>query len=93
MRTCTRCGIEKPLDDFYLIQPKNRTPYRMRRCKLCCSAVAAEWNAANPERVKEIRARHRKTPKEKEYQRRAHLARKFGITLEELDALLEALPI
>ena len=42
MKTCSRCGKEKPLDDFYTDRfPRNKTG-RQSRCKECAKAYAKQ---------------------------------------------------
>lgn len=50
-KTCTKCGEEKPLDDF----PASRKSKSGRdsRCKACAARHAAEYRRKNPEKVKE----------------------------------------
>lgn len=43
MKTCSKCLVEKPLDDFYP---------RQRKCKKCCIQSQREWSLAHPEKVK-----------------------------------------
>lgn len=45
MKTCTKCGIEKPLTEFY----KQRNDLHAS-CKACVYARAAMWRKENPER-------------------------------------------
>jgi hypothetical protein len=51
MKTCTKCGIEKPLVEFHAnkIQRDGRRP----DCRMCCSAAAKEYNKLNAAKVKE----------------------------------------
>ena len=44
---CTKCGVEKPLDDYYI--SKTRSGYRYPKCKACHSATSREQYAANRE--------------------------------------------
>lgn len=52
MRSCRRCGVEKPLSEFY----ERRNPKRHSRfshyCKECERARVREYKAQNPEKVK-----------------------------------------
>lgn len=55
MKTCTKCGEEKPLDEYY--KNKKCRGGRLTRCKDCVKAQRAEYNA-RPE-VKAHRAEYR----------------------------------
>ena len=48
MKACSKCGEEKPLDDFY--RDKSGKSGRSSRCKTCANAHVASWKAANSER-------------------------------------------
>ena len=45
MKVCTRCGVDKPLSDFYS-EPKGKYGVRSR-CKPCMVSEAAEWRKHN----------------------------------------------
>jgi hypothetical protein len=55
-KACSRCGEEKPLDNF---------GSKSGRCKPCVVIVATEWNKNNPERRKEIESACRNKNAEK----------------------------
>lgn len=48
MKTCTKCGVQKPLDEF----SKNGR-FKRAQCKTCCAAITRKWNKENPEKSKE----------------------------------------
>jgi DNA-directed RNA polymerase subunit RPC12/RpoP len=50
MKTCTRCGIEKPLDEFN--KSKNRKDGYQYECKYCKSERFKKWRLENIERKK-----------------------------------------
>lgn len=52
MKTCRKCGKEKPLDQFY--NHPSSTDGKQSRCKLCTKEGATQWRKDNPERFKEI---------------------------------------
>lgn len=52
-KTCTACGITKPLDDFYK-SPNGRFG-RQSRCIPCHKAASKRWVQGHPERTREIR--------------------------------------
>jgi hypothetical protein len=46
---CTRCNLDKPLDDYYL----HKQGHRWKRCKDCVQEVATLNRKNNPEKTKE----------------------------------------
>lgn len=44
MKTCTKCGVAKPLDEFH---PDKRSGSRRARCRSCVNAVRGAHRAAN----------------------------------------------
>lgn len=88
-KTCTHCGLEKPIDEFY---PGNI-------CKKCVKLRTAEWAKQNPDkRRKTVRRwcqknREKRRAKEalyrqhREKMRGMHLRRKFWPQLSWKDAL------
>lgn len=84
MKTCTKCGTEQPLSEFYELKAGHGgrvNPGHMPECKTCNIARAAAHNARklaeNPEKVIADRAR---------WARNARL-RQYGITQEDYDRL------
>lgn len=47
MKRCSKCGLEKPLDQFN--RDKRLKSGRRSRCKTCESAQFARWSAENPD--------------------------------------------
>lgn len=47
MRTCRKCGVEKPLEQFRQSKPG----YRRRVCNECMDRAAVEWQQQNRERL------------------------------------------
>lgn len=45
-RRCYKCGIEKPLNEFY-IRKTWGAGQRMGECKVCSTEIAAAWNRKN----------------------------------------------
>src|SRR3954467_12558520 len=101
MKTCKACGRLTRPGDFY-DNPSGRDGTRPE-CKDCTRARRKRWYAENrereiarvtawqrdnPEMVREITARFTLSGKRKVSNRKSHLKRKYGITLEEFDALL-----
>lgn len=51
-KTCTKCGVPKPESEFYV-----RANGRLRAdCKVCCQLRNDEWEKANPDRNRELKA-------------------------------------
>lgn len=74
MKVCTKCGLEKPLTEFY--SPRGRTtasgaPYFLPSCKQCF----ADYYQANRER--QLANTHRN-----------NIKRRYGMAVEEYDALI-----
>ena len=51
MKKCTKCGIEKPLDDFFA--RKSATDGRMSWCKKCKIAAIYKWREKNADKWRE----------------------------------------
>lgn len=98
-KRCCRCDEVKPVGDFY---PHNKQG-RRSACKACESIdakrrydpavnrkAARRWRAANPERSREIQRRWYEQNKERAATnaRRRNARTKFGLSLEEYDAIL-----
>jgi hypothetical protein len=101
MKQCKKCGQVKPLDDFYR-SPGMRDGHR-NDCKACNLADKAARYRANPapaiarvkrrqqenaDRLNATRRRRRELPDVKRRERAGHLRRKFGITLEQYEEML-----
>ena len=102
MKRCKRCGVEKALDEFYR-SPGMRDGHR-NDCKACnlagkrqryladpgvVKARVKRWQQENPERLNAYRRARRLEPEVKRRERAGHLKRKYGITVEQYDAMLE----
>lgn len=103
MKTCNKCRVTKPLLDFYQMA-EMRDGYR-NDCKACNLAAKAaryradptaakertrRWQQENPERHRETQRRLKQSPQGKRRDRAGHLRRKYGITIEQYEALLAA---
>lgn len=80
MKTCTNCGDEKPLDDFYPLKSgvgRRATAGTFGECKQCNRERAKEWQ----------RARRAADP---EYSRRVAMRTLYGIGPEDYERLLAA---
>lgn len=103
MKKCMKCGLLKPLEDFYRA-PGMRDGHR-NDCKACnleekrqryiadpaaAKARVKRWQQENPERLNAYRRARRLEPEVRRRERAGHLMRKFGITLEQYETMLEA---
>ena len=66
-KTCTRCGIEKNVEEFYR-NNKNRELYR-GQCKKCMDEKSRLYNSMNSEKIKIKNKEHRTKNSEKIKQR------------------------
>ena len=92
-RTCTKCLISKPLDDFYNLR---RGLYgKHSRCKSCHVANTISWQKAHPTRTAELLKVSRRKwrlnhpEKEKATARRNHLKLRYGIPEQLRDIMIE----
>jgi len=103
VKTCTKCDVDKPLDEFG--RDKKSPDGRAWRCKACASAEFRAWRAANPEAAKAAARRwqdahpERKAAYDRRHYRKHHdkirdaafeqrLIARYGITQAEYDELL-----
>ncbi|MDQ3574990.1 MAG: endonuclease VII domain-containing protein [Actinomycetota bacterium] len=103
MKQCKKCGQSRPLEDFY--RAAGTKDGLRGECKSCSSqdkrrryladpeaaiARVKRWQQANPERVNATQRARRAKPEAKLRERAGHLMRKYGMTIEQYDAMLEA---
>ena len=103
MKACKKCGVAKPLEEFYRAAG-TRDGHR-GDCKACSSedkrrryladpeaaiARVKRWQQANPDRVNATQRARRAKPEAKLRERAGHLMRKYGMTIEQYDAMLDA---
>ncbi len=69
-KTCTRCGVEKPLDEYYFEKGRPRG-----RCKTCHRAIL---DARDPEHVRAVDAKSRAKHREKIRERNREGYKKNG---------------
>jgi hypothetical protein len=101
VKTCRDCRISKPLDEFY--SSKGGRDGRRPECKACNLATrqakyrenpgpyierTRKWQRENPDRVRANMERFKAAGKRTVSNRKSHLKRKYGLTLQEFDALL-----
>ena len=58
-KRCSRCKVEKPLDEFARSKARAHLDGRGNYCKQCAREKAAEWTAANRELVNSAQRRRR----------------------------------
>lgn len=75
MKTCSKCGAEKPLSEFYK-RKDSKDGYR-GDCRQCNDMKSKTWRKLNPDKRKII-------------YRRGELKRLYGLTFEEYNSLLES---
>jgi hypothetical protein len=103
VKRCKVCAELKPLDDFYRAAGM-RDGYRSD-CKSCNLATRAakyrgnprpaieralQWQRDNPERHQAKQREYAESGKKKIADRKSHLKRTYGLTLEDFDAMLAA---
>ncbi len=76
-KRCSRCNLEKPRTEFH--NDTDRRDGKQRHCK-ACSAVVVERAKSTPEGREKFRR----------YTRHSALGKRYGITLEQYDAILLA---
>ena len=101
MKRCKVCAEDKPLSEFYAAAG-TCDGYRLEcnACNLAARAVkyrenprpaierVMRWQRDNPERVRATTDRFRAAGKKEVSDRKSHLKRNYGLTLEAFDALL-----
>lgn len=75
MKKCTKCGIEKPLSQFHNM--KVAPDGLAYNCKACAYLYVKTWKRNNPQRNKIL-------------QKRTVLKRKYKISLEEFNGMLDS---
>jgi len=80
VKTCPNCKEEKPIGDYWV---RSRDGKPASRCKACSVLLNREWRKKNPDYEKE---RYRKSKKQT---RERHLVRKYGVTLDDYNKMLE----
>lgn len=60
MKTCSKCNLEKPLTEYYLIKNKGRA-YHRSYCKKCDNEISRSYTKNNPDIIKiGVRRRYEK---------------------------------
>lgn len=95
MKTCTKCGISKPLSEYSFIT-KASGKYKAE-CKVCNRIRVRKWASQNPDKCRSIKSQDpeyrkqwRKANPDKTYKinRRKQL-KKLGLTFESLEEMLK----
>jgi hypothetical protein len=88
MKTCSKCGTDKPRDCFN--RAKRSADGFQPWCRDCTRAYTSRWSKNNPERRNaSARARYAANPAPHvERSRRVIVKRKYGLTLEEYEAII-----
>ncbi len=92
-RPCSRCGVEKPLSEFHsctnLVSGVNPA------CKVCENERRRKWRNEHADQIKTRQPHYRRTYKsrhperQRASERRQSLKKKFGISIEQYDKMLE----
>lgn len=78
LKTCTKCGVEKTIDEFSIGKKGNGATQNVvykSQCKTCNSTQARQWYDDNKSRANENR-------------RRFHLMSAYGLTVERFNAMV-----
>jgi Autographiviridae endonuclease VII len=102
VKRCNVCGELKPLDDFY--RASGMRDGHRNDCKPCNLAAkkartalvpqanlerVKRWQRENPERLNAYRREYRRRPERKVADRDGHLRRKYGITIDDYEHMLD----
>lgn len=89
MKTCTKCGETKPLDEFY---PRSDRPgHRRPECRSCGMRRKMRWEAANPEKSDAIARRYRASHPNEIAERKARWASAHPGAMQQHRAAWDAL--
>jgi hypothetical protein len=101
MKTCNKCGVEQPLENFYKAAG-TRDGHR-GECRACfrkraqerypevrdqAIARAKKWREDNIDRFRDNQRRMRATPEYKQKSREYHLNKKYGLTPADYERML-----
>lgn len=99
MKTCTKCGQTKSLDEFHI--DRGIKSQRKPACRLCTNKTKSKWRISNTDKVRKQRKESYERNREtylayfRSSRRRRlwfawKLMRKFGITVEQYEHMLES---
>ncbi len=80
-RTCSKCGIVKPVSEYHQISTVDPYGKRVKRCANACKPCARAYTQ---------QARRNYTPEQKRKIKSRTLVRQYGITLDQYDAMVTA---
>ena len=84
-KKCTTCKKKKSLNEFYkATSTKDGYSYQ---CKLCAIDYSKDYIDSNKEACNEVKKAYEHSESGKSTKRNAQLKRRYGITLEDYDAL------
>lgn len=86
VKTCIRCETEKPVTDFHTRKRADGSKVPRGTCKACQAAEDKAARLADPDRFRAYGRTHRA----KESRRARSLREKYGMTIEQWDAIWEA---
>lgn len=90
IKTCSECGEAKDISQFYIQRRKGQKPYPYARCKACFNRVqAVGYVETKGKRYALKKADKKKNPEKFDGWNRAHLLRKYGLTSEDYNKILE----
>ncbi len=90
MKSCVKCGVEKPLSEYHL-KAAGRDGHR-NDCISCVSVRNAECYRGNPKPIKERNSAYyyAHKPQKAAYARKRKLEIEYGLTQDEFDAMVLA---
>jgi Autographiviridae endonuclease VII len=103
VKRCLHCDEAKPLTEFYV--DRGARGGRRPECRSCTAARrkawyeanrqrevdrVRAWQEANPERYAERQREYRESGRKAIANRKSHLKRKYGLTVEQYEAMLDA---
>lgn len=65
LKTCSRCGVEQPVDNFY--SSGSHSDGKQSHCKSCNAENARRWRENNPEKQKQVDLKHKYKMDQKAY--------------------------
>lgn len=104
IKLCSRCGHERPLDQFSMVKGRPGTPRRPASwCKQCNRESAAAWREANPDKKRQqnrdrqrdpaattrYRRKWQRSEAGKAAARRYHLKGKYGLSEVDFAAMVK----
>ena len=67
LKTCKKCGVEKPITEYSYKRPTGRKPGYQPRCKSCAAEDTRQWNLKNKSTARDRYLRRVYGIGEKEY--------------------------